>query len=184
MGIQDVKLLIVYATKYGHAEKIARRIADACANWGVAPAVTDVRTLDSADLPRFDAALFVASIHYGRHPRAFTRFVTKNRVRLTAMRTALISVSGDAAERDTIPRAEEYVRKLFAATGWTASEWHLAGGAISFSKYNWFVRWVMKLSLAERGVAIDVSRDHEQTDWEAVLRFARAFVTTQAARVA
>ena len=178
------RTLILYSSVYGHAEKIARRIADACADWGVAAVAGDVRTIAAPDLAEAGAILFVASVHYGRHPRALMRFLKQHRTRLAMHRTALISVSGDAAERDTLPRAEEYVRKLFATTGWTASEWHLAGGAISFSKYNWFVRWVMKLSLAERGVAIDVSRDHEQTDWEAVLRFARAFVTTQAARVA
>ena len=178
------RTLIIYSSVYGQAEKIARRIADACASWGVAAIAGDVRTIAENDLVQADTILIVASVHYGHHPRALVRFLAKHRVRLASRHTGLISVSGDAADRATISRAEEYVRKLFEATRWTASEWHLAAGAVSFSKYNWFVRWVMKRSLAQRGVPVDLSRDHEQTDWEDVLRFAKAFVTTSESRVA
>jgi menaquinone-dependent protoporphyrinogen oxidase len=178
------RTLIIYSSVYGQAEKIARRIADACAEWGVAAIAGDVRTIDANDLTQADVILVVASVHYGRHPRALVRFLTKHRVRLASRRTGLISVSGDAGDPATIGRAEEYVRNLFATTGWTAAEWHLAAGAVSFSKYNWFVRWAMKRSLVQRGVAVDVTRDREQTDWEDVLRFAKAFVTTSESRVA
>jgi len=176
--------LVIYSSVYGQAEKIARRIADACAEWGVAAVAGDVRTIAANDLAGINVVLFVASVHYGRHPRALARFLARHRQRLASMHTALISVSGDAGNRATMARAEEYVRKLFASTGWTPSEWHLAAGAMSFSKYNWFVRWAMKRSLAERGLIIDASRDHEQTDWEGVLRFAKAFVTSSEWRVA
>jgi len=178
------RTLIIYSSVYGQAEKIARRIADACASWGVAAIAGDVRTIDANDLVQADVILVVASVHYGRHPRALVRFLTKHRVRLASRRSGLISVSGDAADRARMARAEEYVQKLLATTHWIPSEWHLAAGAMSFSKYNWFVRWVMKRSLAERGVTVDVTRDHEQTDWEDVLRFAKAFVTTTESRVA
>ena len=178
-------VLIVYASVYGQAELIARRIAEASADWGVSAVISDLRNVTPADLTRFDTALFVASVQLGKHTRGFTAFAKKNRARLSLMRTALISVSGDAGYRATVPRAESYARKLFAATGWTPGEWTVAGGALRFTKYNPFLRFLMKrIHSAQGGAALDSHRDYELTDWEAVMRFGKAFLTTHAARVA
>lgn len=176
--------LIVYATVHGQAERIARRIAEAAREWSIGTAVRDVRDTGVAELAQYDAILLVASVQFGKHSRAAARFVKKNRTRLAQMHTAFISVSGDAAEPATRPRAEEYARTFFSTTGWTADETLLAGGGIPFSKYNFVLRYVMKRMAASKGQQLDPHRDYEFTIWEDVLRFAKAFLTSTVKKVA
>jgi menaquinone-dependent protoporphyrinogen oxidase len=172
-------VLIVYASVYGQAELIARRIAEASTDWGVSTVVSDIRKVTPADLTHFDTALFVASVQLGRHTRGITAFARKNRPRLSLMRTAFISVSGDAGYRSTVSRAEACARKFFAATGWTPAEWTVAGGALRFTRYNPLLRFLIKrIHSAQGGTALDSHRDYELTDWEAVMRFGKAFLTS------
>jgi len=128
--------------------------------------------------------IFVASVYYGKHQRLVRRFVTENRARLAQMRSAFISVSGAAGEIETRPQAAEYLKAFFRATGWTANETLLAGGAVKFSRYNFLLRFVMKRIAASKGKTLDPHRDYESTDWEDVMRFARAFLTSPAVKVA
>jgi menaquinone-dependent protoporphyrinogen oxidase len=53
-----------------------------------------------------------------------------------------------------------------------------------FTKYNPFIRFVLRRIARAKGLSTDVSRDHEYTDWEQVDRFARAFVAGGATKVA
>jgi len=41
-------------------------------------------------------------------------------------------------------------------------------GALSYTKYNFLVRFVMKRIAKAQGASTDTSRDHELTDWEAL----------------
>lgn len=177
-------VLVVYATMHGQAELIARRIAEAAPDWGIDAGAQDVRKTTPEDLARYGSILFVASVHYGRHQRSITRFVKKNRARLAQMHSAFISVSGDAADRATQPRAEQYLRDFFRVTGWTASESQIIGGAVKFTKYNPLLRYITRRSLAAQGKQLDPHRDYEYTDWEAVMRFARAFLSHADIKVA
>jgi menaquinone-dependent protoporphyrinogen oxidase len=44
-----------------------------------------------------------------------------------------------------------------------------------YSKYNWFIRFVMKRIARRAGASTDTSRDHEFTDWVALDRFVNEF---------
>jgi menaquinone-dependent protoporphyrinogen oxidase len=176
--------LVVYATVHGQAERIARRIAEAAREWSIETAVRDVRDTGAAELAQYETIVLVASVQFGKHSRAAARFVKKNRARLAQMHTAFISVSGDAAEPATRPRAEEYARTFFRTAGWTADETLLAAGAIPFSKYNFVLSFIMKRIAASKGQPLDPHRDYEFTNWEDVMRFAKAFLTSPVTRVA
>lgn len=179
---QDV--LVVYATLHGHAELVARRIAEAAPDWGAFAGVQDVRATTAADLAEHAAIIVVASVHFGRHPRSVTKFVKRHRARLEQMRTAFLSVSGDATDEATRPRAEQYVRDFVRATGWTPTESTIVAGAVKFTKYNPLLRFVIRRMQAARGSHLDPHRDYDFTNWEAVERFARAFVSGRGVKVA
>lgn len=100
------------------------------------------------------------------------------------MQTAFISVSGDAADPATRPRAEQYARDFFRLTGWTPSEYQITGGAVKFTRYNILLRYVTKRSFAAKGIQLDPHRDYDYTDWDAVMRFARAFLSSEDIKVA
>jgi menaquinone-dependent protoporphyrinogen oxidase len=54
--------------------------------------------------------------------------------------------------------------------GWHPSKVRAAAGALSYTKYNFLVRFVMKRIAKAQGASTDTSRDHELTDWEALDR--------------
>ena len=173
------RLLVVYATRYGHSELIARRIAAVA---GAQASVIDVRRV--TDLLSYDAIVIVAPIYLGRHLKSIRRFVTKNRLRLASMRSAFVSVSGSAADPATRPHAEQCVNDFFRDSGWTASQTLLIGGAVNFTRYNPLVRWITKKAFSKAGQPLDTSRDYDFTDWQALERFASDFVSGSAAKVA
>lgn len=178
------KLLIIYATVDGQAELIARRIAQTASRSGVEAAVRNVRDKPAADLTRCGSVIIVASVRYGRHSRAITRFVRANRERLASLPSALVSVSGSAVDAATRPEAEQYVHDFLRITGWTPAEQLLIGGAVKFTKYNFLIRLITRRAFAAKGVTIDSRRDHDFTDWQAVERFAEDFVARRALAVA
>lgn len=170
------KLLILFATVHGQSAFIADRIADEATAAGAATTVRDVRNATQTDLQRCDSVVIVASVQFGRHARAVERFVKRNRDRLASLHSAFVSVSGSAARPETLPEAVTAVRKFFAITGWTPDEYQLVGGAVKFTEYNVFLRFMIKRIYASRGMTLDTKRDYDYTDWDAVRRFARAFV--------
>lgn len=176
--------LIIYATMHGQAELIARRIGEAALEWGAAATVQDVRNVSSAGLVPDRPVVLVASVHFGRHARSITRFVKKNQALLAERRTAFISVSGDAAAPATRPRAEQYAEDFFRTTGWTPAASLVIGGAVKFTKYNWFLRYLTMRSFAAKGMQLDPRHDYDYTDWETVMRFAKAFLTSEDVKVA
>jgi menaquinone-dependent protoporphyrinogen oxidase len=45
-------------------------------------------------------------------------------------------------------------------------------GALAYTQYRWWLRWVMKQISRSQGRPTNTSRDHDLTDWGAVDRFA------------
>ncbi|HXH95225.1 MAG TPA: flavodoxin domain-containing protein [Thermoanaerobaculia bacterium] len=173
------KLLVIFATHYGQAALIAKRIAGEAIASGAEATVRDVRKASDADLERCDSLVIVASVQFGRHARSVERFVKRNSDRLGSMHSAFISVSGSAARSETYDEAETIVRKFFSATGWCPDEYQLIGGAVKFKRYNPLLRFVIKRIWASKGLAMDTKRDYDFTDWDAVKRFTKAFVASE-----
>ena len=48
----------------------------------------------------------------------------------------------------------------------------LFAGALVYTQYGWLKRHVMRAIVKREGGDLDMSRDYEYTDWEAVERFA------------
>lgn len=183
--METTNLLILYATVYGQAERIARHIAAIAAAAAVPTVVRNVRDASPSDLDACGRVIVVASVRFGRHARAITRFVKANRARLDAIRsTAFVSVSGSAIDPATRPEAEQYARDFFRTTGWTPLRYELFGGAVTFTRYNALIRFITRRTLAVKGKTLDTTRDHDFTDWEAVTRFAREFVLREDVKVA
>jgi menaquinone-dependent protoporphyrinogen oxidase len=58
----------------------------------------------------------------------------------------------------------------------------IAAGALLYTHYNFFIRWMMKRIVATAGGDTDTSRDYEYTDWNDVRAFARDFGASVAHR--
>jgi len=171
-------ILIVYATRQGQTEKIARRIATVLRAQGHAAELFDAdRPKETPALEGFQAVFVGAPIHAGGYPRSVVRFVEEHHASLERVPSAFFSVGLAVASRTTDGRAETLpiVEKFILRTGWNPTRVELVAGALPYSKYNFLIRLVMRRISAKAGGDTDTSRDYEYTDWEGVDRFASDF---------
>lgn len=173
-------ILVLYATREGHTRRIAEHIAAAIRARGY---LADV--IDAADLPPefsiedYEAAVLAASVHVGKHEKEMINFVQRFREELECMPAVFLSVSlSEAGAEDAAATSEHRtqaaadVQRMIDAflkeTGWHPSKVRGVAGALSYTKYNCLIRFVMKRIAKAQGASTDTSRDHELTDWEAL----------------
>jgi menaquinone-dependent protoporphyrinogen oxidase len=170
-------LLVVYASRYGQTEKIARRIADVAQREGIAAGVVAVGDVAETELAESSDVIVAGSVYFGRHARPLSRFVRRNLAMLAKRHTAFVSVCGAAEEPGAdLALARSYVGNFLRRTGWTPDTSATFGGAIPYSRYGWLLRRIMVRIATARGLGVDTSRDFDYTDWAAVDAFARTFI--------
>jgi len=173
------RFLIVYATSYGQTAKIARCMADLLIASGEVVTLVNAKN-HPRDLQagEFDGVIIGGSIIGGRHHRALERYVRAHRGVLNEMPSAFFSVSGSAASslEGERAKAEKFVTEFLDRTGWHPGQTDTIGGSMAYTKYNPFLRWIVKRAAKVAGGPTDTSRDHEHTDWSQVERFVDAFV--------
>lgn len=181
------RILIVFGTSYGQTAKIARSMADQLTAVGDSPTLVDAAELprDGA-LPRglgphdFDAVIVGGSVLYGRLQRSIGRFVRAHLAALNEIPSALFAVSGAAGSADPAQQAEarRIANEFLRATAWRPAVVETVGGAITYTRYNPLMRWMLRRITAKNGGPTDTSRDHELTDWAQVRRFVESFAAT------
>jgi menaquinone-dependent protoporphyrinogen oxidase len=172
-----MRLAIIYATRYGHSAKVAEAIASAAAREHVQSAALDVRRLSRPfDFDDYDGVVLVGGVHFGRYARPLERFVVRNLAPLTGMRSAFVSISGSAISEEGLPAAEACIDQFVRRTGWVPDRRASFGGAISYTKYGFIIRTIMKRISQKHGRSTDTSRDHDYTNWPAVDAFVRDFI--------
>jgi menaquinone-dependent protoporphyrinogen oxidase len=134
------------------------------------------------DLGQYGAFLVAASVLAGKHQRYVEQFVRNAAPLLNGRPSAFVSVSGSAGDASVARQAQAkvYVRAFLQSTGWSPRMTATFGGAIAYTRYGFFIRWVMKAMARHNGNPTDTSRDHELTDWAAVDRFAADWAETLA----
>ncbi len=169
------KLGILYESRGGQTEKIARHMAEA-----VKDLVGEVQVADVGSLPAefdpggFHAVILGAPIYYSRHTGGMKAFILDHREILSQRPSFFFSVSLNANNEGTRRGvAKRYVTKLLARTGWTPKATATFAGAVLYRDYNWFIRFLMKCLVASHGGQTDTSRNYEYTKWDVVEDFAR-----------
>lgn len=174
------RILIAYATQHGQTEKIARRIESTLRDGGHDVQVHDVRRssagLETAGL---DVVVVGAPIHAGGYPRSVVQFVRKHLPLLKLASSAFFSVGLAVAGKVNDGREQTFplVTQFLEKTGWCPDRVELIAGALPYTKYNFFLRFVMRRIAAKEGGDTDTSQDYEYTDWQAVDSFARQLVS-------
>jgi len=178
-----MRVAIFFATREGHTRSIAARIAADLELRGAEVDVYNVRTAGPIDWSSYSAACVAASVHGGAHEREMIAFVRTHRHELERLAAAFVSVSLSEAGAEDAHRPDDQRRRSAAdvqrmietfikRTGWTPGRTLAAAGALTYSKYNLLIRFVMKRIARQMGAPIDTSRDYVFTDWRAVDRFA------------
>jgi menaquinone-dependent protoporphyrinogen oxidase len=173
-------VLVAFASHEGQTRKVAERIATVLRVRHHEVELSDLgRTAPGTlDLSRFGAVLVGSPIRAQGYLRPVVRFVRTHRSQLERLPTLFFSVGLAVLSKIGDGRAQtmKIVEKLVAETGWHPGRIELVAGALKYTRYNFLVRFVMRRISRREGGDTDTSRDHEYTDWDAVDRFAVAFL--------
>jgi menaquinone-dependent protoporphyrinogen oxidase len=171
------RVLILYGTTEGHTRAIARAIAEPLSLSGVNVDVMRADLLEPV-VHDYDAIIVAASVHAGRYQKAVQRWVRAHAKEFGARPTAFVSVSlavlqhGDAA---VMADLDAIVKRFLAVTSWQPAVIKHVAGALLYTRYNVFKRWLMKRIAARAGGGTDTARDYDYTDWVDVRAFAEEF---------
>ena len=173
------RVLLLYASIDGQAKRIAERVGARLAQAGHD---SETRSVDAPGLAQAiancDGVIVGAAIRYGRHVRGVETRIRGHLAAISGRPNAFFSVSlsggGPGARPET---ARRYVETFCETTGWHPQGTAIFGGALRYTKYNVFIRIMMRLIVGIAGGDTDMTRDYEYTDWSAVERFASEFAT-------
>ncbi len=171
------RVLILYGTSEGHTCAIAQAIAEPLSLSGVDVDVTRAGTLDPIPGP-YDAIIVAASVHVGRYQKAVEQWVRAHATEFGARPTAFVSVSLGVLQREdpkVMADLDAIVKRFLDATAWRPGVVKHVAGALLYTRYNIFTRWIMKRIAAKAGGETDTSHDYDYTDWAEVRAFAEEF---------
>lgn len=180
---RQLRVGVFFATREGHTQQIATRVAADLRTLGFDVDVIDVQSAIPVSLKNYCAAVLAASVHAGNHEKEMIQFVNKHRSELNSMTTAFLSVtlSEAGAERRSATAEEhaQFVRdvdkmleRFFDQTKWRPKIAKPVAGALLYTHYNFLVRSVMKSIAKKAKAATDTSRDYDYTDWVGLDKFA------------
>ena len=173
-----MKFFIAYATVEGQSRRIAEKLASFLETRGHQSVIASATEMSEYTLERPDGVLLCAPIHAGRYPSYFTDFVRREIDWLSAIPSAFVSVTLSIASDDPDERAEaaRFPAALAAETGWEPRLVHNAAGALRYTEYDFFKRWMLKRIAGKHNAPTDTSNDYELTDWAALEAFAVDFI--------
>lgn len=169
-------ILVLYGTSEGHTARVAAAIADELRANGTRVDVFDAGE-SSPDPTHYAGVIVAASVHVGRYQRAVKQWLRRHAPTLHDTPGAFVSVCLGVLQHD--PKVQDEVAaiatRFLAQTGWRPTFTTSVAGALPYTRYGWFKRWLMKRIVAKAGGDTDTSRDYEYTDWASLRTFARHF---------
>lgn len=171
------RALIVYGTTDGHTRMVAQAVAETLDAAGVHTDVIEAGTLEPT-VQDYSAIIVAASVHAGRYQKRVTRWVRAHAAAFGNRPTAFISVSLGVLQKSDPKVAVEVdaiVMRFLEATGWQPTVIKQVAGALLYTRYNIFKRWIMRRIVSKAGGDTDVSRDYDYTDWTDLRVFAVEF---------
>lgn len=170
-------ILVGYASIEGQTRKIAGEIAARIEADGDRALLLDIASLEEYGIGHPQAAILCAPIHAGNYPKVFLDFVKREKDWLNSVPSAFVSVSllivSDVEEE--CAEARGFVDVMKRETGWVPNLVHHAGGALRYTEYDFFKRWMMQRMAKQRLAAGDATQDCEFTDFLALNTFVDEF---------
>ena len=180
-------ILIVYATTEGQTGKIAQFLGRTIRSVGIRADVVNAATGADPAPEDYAATIVAASVHAGGYQRPVRRWVKKHAAALNVLPTAFVSVCLGVLEHKPAVDRElaRILRAFFDKTGWHPGTYEIVAGALPYTRYNFFKRWITRRIVSKvPGGDVDTSRDFEYTNWGMlrafVVRFCRLPVAAAA----
>ena len=171
------RALIVFASYDGQTARIAERIGARLRGAGHNVTLRPAEALEVLwELDTHDAILVGGAVRFGKHAPRLVELVRDHVQDLERRPSAFFSVCKSAGGPGARPEAaQRYVDQFIARTGWKPRIARSFAGALRYTRYNFFVRSMIRLIMTVVGGDTDASRDYEYTDWDAVDAFADEF---------
>lgn len=182
------KLLVVFATREGQTEKVARRISTHLHEAGAKVQLinaADRASLEDLELAGYDHLVFGASMHAGGIEAELVDFVNEHRRTIERAPRSFFLVLLSAATPDPQLREQWLLdarKKMDEQLQVSFDEVEMIAGALKYSKYPLPLKWLMRRIARKAGSDTDISRDYEYTDWRQVARYARKLMSTTSGR--
>lgn len=167
-----MKLLIVYGTTEGQTRKICEYLRDKAVEDGHEVTLLD-STVPDIDPAGFDAVLVGASLHAEKYQSSVKHFVQEHHQMLNKMPTSFLSVSLAAIHDDPQyqKELEDITAKFLEKIGWNPTFVEQVAGALRYTKYSFWKKFIMRMIAQKSGGNTDTSHDVEYTDWNQVKWF-------------
>ena len=178
-----MRAAVFYATREGQSERVAQRIAtDLRARHEIVDVINVRDIRGSIEWPAYNHAYVVASVHAGHHEKEMIKFVRRFKDELMERHAAFFSLTlsqaGAELPNNTLVQREtargdalRMITDFMKDTGWHPEHVMPVAGALTYSKYNFLVKWIMKRIAHKAGFDGPATRDYEFTNWPAVDRF-------------
>ena len=170
------KILVLYATREGQTEKIAKVITHQLEKSGADAVLVNVSDIErSVQLSNFDLLVFGASVHEGVIERSMQDFINSHAGLIGQKERSFFLVSLSAAEKDHEVRdtwLSDVEKKITARLQVPFDQMEMIAGALKYTQYNWLTRFFMKRIVGNVGGDTDTSKDFEYTDWKQVETYA------------
>lgn len=177
------KYLIVYATREGQTEKIALKIKEHLSNCGVSSLVHNIKKPLIEKIETFDFILCGGSMHAGGIEKELVQFLNENKDTIESKKNGFFLVLLSAATKNqelkkawltnAKSKMDEQIKVRFSKT-------EMIAGALTYSKYPWPLKWIMRRIAKQAGEGTNFSKDYEYTDWNQVKDFALSLAPNNA----
>lgn len=164
-----MKILIIYATVEGQTRKICKVLQNSAKSNEHKVSLIDANGPLMSPLG-FDAVIIASSIHYDQFHDSVEHYVHEHSKLLNNIIGTFVSVSLTAAydETEGWKELEQITKDFLSRTGWHPTFVAHLAGALRYSKYNFFKKFIMRNIAKNNQAQTDVSEDYEYTDWKEV----------------
>ena len=167
------KTAVIYSSTDGHTVKICEKIIEIIKH-DSSVSLSSIEEADSLDLESFDFILVGASIRYGNHKANLFSFINKNLKLLNKKDTAFFNVNAVARKEDkNTPATNPYLIKFLKRVSWKPSVLEVFAGKISYPKYHFFDKHMIRFIMWMSKGPTDPSKVFEFTDWKKVESFGK-----------
>ena len=167
------KTAVIYSSTDGHTVKICEKIIEIIKHESII-SLSSIEEVDSLDLESFDFILVGASIRYGNHKANLFSFIKNNLESLSKKDTAFFNVNAVARKEDkNTPATNPYLIKFLKKVAWKPSLLEVFAGKISYPKYHFFDKHMIRFIMWMSKGPTDSSKVFEFTDWKKVESFGK-----------
>ena len=167
------KTAVIYSSTDGHTVKICEKIIEIIKHESII-SLSSIEEVDSLDLESFDFILVGASIRYGNHKANLFSFIKNNLESLNKKDTAFFNVNAVARKEDkNTPATNPYLIKFLKKVAWKPSLLEVFAGKISYPKYHFFDKHMIRFIMWMSKGPTDPSKVFEFTDWKKVESFGK-----------